>query len=41
MPSDRAHDALVHIHYYIELIGRFVEGYDFARFSDDPRTSMR
>lgn len=38
MPSDRGHDALVHIHYYIELIGRFVEGYDFARFSDDPRT---
>jgi len=38
MPSDRGHEALVHIRYHIELIGRFVEGFDFQRFADDPRT---
>ena len=38
MPSDAGHEALVHIRYHIELIGRFVEGYDFERFADDPRT---
>lgn len=38
MRSDDGREALVHIRYYIELIGRFVEGYDFPRFAGDPRT---
>lgn len=38
MLSDNGRDALTHIRYYIDLIGRFVEGYDFPRFPDDPRT---
>ena len=38
MPSDNGREALAHIRYYDELIGRFVEGYDFPRFADDPRT---
>jgi len=38
MPSDRGYEALVHIRHHIELIGRFIEGFDFPRFADDPRT---
>jgi uncharacterized protein with HEPN domain len=38
MPSDNRREVLGDIRYYIELIGRFVEGYDLPRFADDPRT---
>ncbi len=38
MLSDAAKDALIHIRYYIDLIGAFVEGYDYARFAADLRT---
>jgi uncharacterized protein with HEPN domain len=38
MPSDAAEDALAHVGYYIDLIGTFVEGYDYPRFAADPRT---
>ena len=38
MLSDTAKDALVHIRYYIQLIGTFVEGYDYQHFAADPRT---
>jgi hypothetical protein len=41
MPSDNGREALAHIRYYDELIGRFVEGYDFPRFADDPRPSAQ
>lgn len=29
---------LPHIRYYIDLIGTFVEGYDYPRFAVDART---
>ena len=38
MPSDNRREVLGDIRYHIELIGRFVEGYDFPRFAGDPRT---
>src|ERR1700733_6372162 len=38
MLSDAAKDALTHIRYYIDLIGAFVEGYDYPRFAADLRT---
>ncbi len=38
MLSDGAKDALTHIRYYIDLIGTFIEGYDYPRFAADPRT---
>ena len=38
MLSDTAKDALTYIRYYIELIGTFVEGYDYPRFAADLRT---
>ena len=38
MPSEAARDALAHIGYHIELIGSFVEGYDFPRLAADLRT---
>jgi uncharacterized protein with HEPN domain len=38
MLSDTAKDALTYIRYYIDLIGTFVEGYDYPRFAADPRT---
>jgi uncharacterized protein with HEPN domain len=37
MLSDAGRDALIHIRYYIDLIGSFVEGFDFSRFAADPR----
>ena len=38
MLSDTAKDALTYIRYHIDLIGTFVEGYDYPRFATDPRT---
>jgi uncharacterized protein with HEPN domain len=38
MPSNSAKDALTHIRYYIDLIGTFVEDYDYPRFATDLRT---
>jgi uncharacterized protein with HEPN domain len=38
MLSDAGRDALIHIRYHIDLIGSFVEGFDFSRFAADPRT---
>jgi uncharacterized protein with HEPN domain len=38
MRSDTGRDALIHGRYYIDLIGSFVEGFDFPRFAADPRT---
>jgi uncharacterized protein with HEPN domain len=38
MLSNTGRDALTHIGYYIDLIGTFVDGYDFLRFAADPRT---
>ena len=31
---------ITHIRYYIDLIGTFVEGYDYPRFAADLRTSI-
>jgi uncharacterized protein with HEPN domain len=38
MPSDTEKAALGDIRYFIDLIGSFLEGYDYQRFADDLRT---
>ena len=38
MLSDAAKEALIDIRYHIDLIGTFIEGFDYPRFAADPRT---
>jgi uncharacterized protein with HEPN domain len=38
MPSKPEETALNDIGYFIDLIGSFVEGFDYPRFADDLRT---